>query len=137
MKRCTIIFLALFVSLFLQQLEALHREYEFWGQAHCCKHLTPCPKECLECVVPELKELSLSWGTLNDHSKEDFKAVLILLEKRGIASHQYSKKTLRVAEGVIRREHEKIILNQNVKVIFNEYTNTGEIYLNDAWVVTK
>lgn len=69
--------------------------------------------------------------------EEDFKAVLILLEEQGILSHQYSKKTLQVADGVIRREHEKIILNKNVKVIFNEYSNTGEIFLNDAWVVTK
>ena len=74
---------------------------------------------------------------LTGNVEEDFKTVLILLEEQGVTSHQYSTKTINVADGVLRREHEKIILNQNVKIIFNEYVHTGEVFLNDAWVVTE
>ena len=74
---------------------------------------------------------------LSGNVEEDFKTVLILLEEQDITSHQYSKQIFQVADGVVRREHQKTFLNQKIVVIFNEYTHTGEIFLNNAWVVTK
>lgn len=74
---------------------------------------------------------------LTGNVEEDFRKVKAFLEEQNLTSYQYSKKTIRISEGITRREHEKIILNEKVKVVFNEYTNTGEIFLNDAWVVTK
>jgi tetratricopeptide (TPR) repeat protein len=89
-------------------------------------------------VKPHVLQKKHAWNKLiklTGNIEIDFKNVILLLEEQGISSHQYTKKTLNVVQGVVRREHEKIILNQHVKVVFVEYTATGEMFLNDAWVV--
>jgi hypothetical protein len=69
--------------------------------------------------------------------EKDFQAVLNLLNEHAVASHKYSIKTRDVATGIIRRDHQKVIMNQSVGVTFAEYIETGEIFLINAWVVTR
>lgn len=75
--------------------------------------------------------------TLTGKVEDDFRNVVRLLENEGVISSQYSKQTIDIAKGIVRREHQKTINNYNIRVVFNEYPETGEIFLNDAWVVTK
>lgn len=67
-------------------------------------------EECFQCVVPELKELSLSWHELNDHSR---------------------------GQKIARYNHQMEINGYEVKAIFNKNLETGEMFLNDAWIITK
>lgn len=74
---------------------------------------------------------------LSGDVKVDFKNVLKLLEKEEIISHQYLNNSTQVAEGIIRKVYEKTILNQRVRAIVIEYGGSKEVFLNDAWVVTR
>lgn len=198
-------------------------------------------EECFQCVVPELKELSLSWDMLNDHSKgqkigfiigkygvdifapvgilkginkvkalkranimctlescaasqakqtkileestkraairenivsqsikngkilvrnsntqahimnpkhawnkvikitgnveEDCKNVVKMLESNKIMLEKYRKQTIN-NKNFIRYNHEMKINGYEIRAVFNKNPETGEIFLNDAWVIT-
>lgn len=221
----------------------------FIGAAYDLGHFisTHSTKECLECVVPELKELSLSWNELNDYSKgekmgfiigkygldiylfgvfakglkkltslkrintmftlencalsqskqtlilkestklaisreclisqslktgkilvknknvayhimqpkhawdklikltgnvsEDFKKVLTFLEEHNIYDKSCLKNPITAfpkdSPRIIRSKYEKIIDNHIIEAVFETYLETGEIYLQNAWIVTK
>jgi len=74
---------------------------------------------------------------LTGNIENDFKQVVALLEEHKIYSIEYSIGEVQLSNGIIRKDHVKTILNQKIKVIFNEYTETGEFFLKDGWVITK
>ncbi len=73
---------------------------------------------------------------LSGNVEEDFRKVVSLLEEQSVHSEKFLKQTEKVAESILRKEYEIAIGKEHIKAVFNEYIN-GEIFLNDAWVITK
>jgi Bacterial toxin 35 len=73
--------------------------------------------------------------TITGSLEEDCKSVVKLLEDNKIFSLQYRMEEI-IEKTYIRYDHVMQINGHKVKAIFNKKPN-GEIFLNDAWVITK
>ena len=71
-------------------------------------------------------------GDLN----EDYKKLMKLLEDNQILLEKYRVDS-KVYKKTIRYEHQMKINEHEVKAIFNKNPETNELFLNDAWVITK
>lgn len=75
---------------------------------------------------------------LSGNIEEDFKKVILLLEENSILSEECFLRARTFAEGkIIRSDYQKIINGHKVEVTFETYVETNQIFLQDAWVVTK
>jgi tetratricopeptide (TPR) repeat protein len=78
---------------------------------------------------------------LSGNAEADFKKLLVLLEDSNIldASCLKGKPQLfpKQAPKISKSEYEKIINNCKVHVELETYLETGEFFLQDAWVITK
>ncbi len=79
--------------------------------------------------------------TLSGNVEEDFKKVIILLEKECITEKQFlCEKPMHFPKEnpkIIRTDHKKFINDQEVYAVFEKYIENGEVYLKDAWVITE
>lgn len=73
---------------------------------------------------------------LTGNTEMDCRSVVILLEENNIFLEKYRKNTV-VRPEFTRYDHQMEIGGFEVKAIFNKNPESGEIFLNDAWVVTK
>jgi tetratricopeptide (TPR) repeat protein len=69
--------------------------------------------------------------------EEDCKKVVKLLEDNQIFLEKYRLGPIRKFEDFIRYDQQMTINGYEVRAIFNEYLETEEIFLNDAWIITK
>lgn len=67
----------------------------------------------------------------------DFKKVVKLLEENKVFLEKYREKIIEYNKNFLRYDHKKRINGFEVQVIFNKNLETGEMFLNDAWVITK
>lgn len=78
---------------------------------------------------------------LSGNVEEDFKTVVILLEKNDITNKAFIKgiptSFPKPVPKIIRSDHERIIGDFIVEAVFETYMETGQIFLKDAWVKTK
>ena len=74
---------------------------------------------------------------LTGNVEEDCKNVIKLLEDNQIFLEKYRLKPVETFEKIIRYNHQMKINGCKVRAVFNENLETGEIFLNDAWVITK
>lgn len=73
---------------------------------------------------------------LSGNIEEDFKKVTFLLEEINIYSDKFLRQKVKIADSIFRKEYEISVGKDRIKAIFNEYIS-GEVFLNDAWVITK
>ena len=73
---------------------------------------------------------------ISGNLKDDFRNVIRILEDNQIFLEKY-RVDLKTFEKSIRYEHEIKINGHRVKAIFNKNLETGELFLNDAWVITQ
>jgi tetratricopeptide (TPR) repeat protein len=73
---------------------------------------------------------------LTGNIEEDCKNVVKLLEDHQIFLEKYRVKSRNI-ENFIRYDHKMQINGYEVNAIFNHNIETGQIFLNDAWVITK
>lgn len=73
---------------------------------------------------------------ISGNIEEDCKKVVKLLEDNRISLEKYRKNTT-IRPEFTRYDHQMQINGFEVKAVFNKNPETGEIFLNDAWVVTK
>lgn len=81
-----------------------------------------------------------NWNKLikvSGNVEEDCKTVIKLLEDNQIFLEKYRLKSTETFEKLIRYNHEMTINGHKVKAIFNKNLETGEMFLNDAWVIIK
>lgn len=69
--------------------------------------------------------------------EEDCKNVIKLLEDNQIFLEKYRLEPSRKINNLIRHEHQININGHEVQAIFNQNLKTGELFLNDAWVITN
>lgn len=74
---------------------------------------------------------------ISGNIEEDCKKVVKLLEENKIFLEKYRLEPSRNYKNFIRYDHQMKINGHEVKVIFNKNLEIGEIFLNDAWVITK
>lgn len=79
--------------------------------------------------------------TLSGNVEQDFNAVILLIEENKIINDSYLKDIPQLfprnAPKISKSEYEKIIHNYTVHVEIETYLETGEAFLNDAWIVTR
>jgi tetratricopeptide (TPR) repeat protein len=73
---------------------------------------------------------------ISGNIEEDCKKVVKLLEDNKISMEKYRKNTT-IRPEFTRYDHQMQINGFEVKAVFNKNPETGEIFLNDAWIVTK
>lgn len=73
---------------------------------------------------------------LTGNAQMDCNNVVKLLEKNKIYMEKYRKATITRPE-FIRYDHQMKVNGYDVYAIFNKNPETGEVFLNDAWVITK
>lgn len=73
---------------------------------------------------------------MSGNVEEDCKKVITLLEDNQIFLEKY-RVDVKTFEKAVRYEHEMKINGHGVKAIFNKNLETGDLFLNDAWVITK
>lgn len=78
-----------------------------------------------------------AWNKLINNVEEDCKKVLKLLEDNKIFLEKYRIETIEVRKGFIRYDHRIQINEYEVEAFFTKNLETGEIFLNNAWVVTR
>lgn len=81
-----------------------------------------------------------NWNELvkiSGNLEEDCKNVIKLLEDNQIFLEKYRLKSTETFEKFVRYNHEMTINGHEVKAIFNKNLETGEMFLNDAWVIIK
>lgn len=74
---------------------------------------------------------------MSGNVEEDFKKVVKLLEDNQIFLEKHRLNPTETFEKLVRYNHQMKINGLEVKAIFNKNLETGEIFLNDAWVITK
>lgn len=75
---------------------------------------------------------------LNGNVEEDFKKVTLLLEKETIFSKECFLRSKEFSQGkIIRSDYQKIISGHKVQAVFETYVETNQVFLQDAWVITK
>src|SRR5262249_21717655 len=67
----------------------------------------------------------------------DSQKVLTLLEENKIYLEKYRVDKTETYKSYIRYEHQMKINEYEVKAIFNKNLETGDLFLNDAWVKLK
>lgn len=74
---------------------------------------------------------------LTGNIEVDCKNVIKLLEEHQIHLEKYRLEPARNYHNLISYDHQMKINGYDVKAIFNKNIETGEVFLNNAWVVTK
>lgn len=76
---------------------------------------------------------------LTGNVEEDCEKVIRLLEDNQIFLKKYRLDPIdgQIYQNFVRYDHQMTINGYEIVAIFNEYLETGEIFLNDAWVITK
>lgn len=74
---------------------------------------------------------------LTGNLEEDCKKVLNILEVNQINLEKYRLGPVRKFADYIRYDHQMTINGFQIRAIFNKYVETGEMFLNDAWVITN
>lgn len=74
---------------------------------------------------------------LTGNVEEDCKNVIKLLEDNQIFLEKYRLEPSRKINNFMRHEHQININGHEVQAIFNQNLKTGELFLNDAWVITN
>lgn len=75
---------------------------------------------------------------LSGSVEEDFKNVTILLENNSILADKYLIISEKFADGkIIRADYKMVINGEEIMAIFEKYVETNQVYLKDAWVMTK
>lgn len=74
---------------------------------------------------------------ISGNIEEDFKKVIYLLEENKIFLEKHRIEPTKNFKSFIRYEHQMKINEYNVKIVFNKNLETGEVFLNDAWVITQ
>jgi tetratricopeptide (TPR) repeat protein len=74
---------------------------------------------------------------MSGNVEEDCKKVIKLLEDNQIVLEKYRVKPTETFEKFVRYNHQMEINGHEVKAIFNKNIETGEMFLNDTWVITK
>ncbi|WP_068470554.1 hypothetical protein [Candidatus Protochlamydia phocaeensis] len=74
---------------------------------------------------------------LTGNVEMDCKNVIKLLEDNQIFLEKYRLEPGRNYKNFIRYDHQMKINGHEVKAVFNKNLETGELFLNDAWVITK
>lgn len=74
---------------------------------------------------------------LTGNVEEDCKNVVKLLEEHQIFLEKYRFRPAENFENIARYTHQMEINDFQIKAIFNKNLETGEMFLNDAWVMTK
>lgn len=78
---------------------------------------------------------------LSGNVQEDFKKVVAILEENNIFDKSFLKDKPRlypdVTPKISKAEYEIVINNWQVHVEFRTYLETGETFLQNAWVITK
>jgi RHS repeat-associated protein len=74
---------------------------------------------------------------MSGNPEQDCKRVIKLLEDNRIFSKKYRLDPVEEFGEYVRYNHQMNIQGYEVKAIFNENVKTGQIFLNDAWVITK
>lgn len=69
--------------------------------------------------------------------EEDCKKVIKLLEENQIFLEKYRLRQVQDFQNFIRYDHQMVINGHEVRAVFNKNLETGEIFLNDAWLITK
>lgn len=95
-------------------------------------------------VLHHIMQKKHAWDKLiilTENIEENFAKVIAFIEKNNIIDKRFLKGTIelfpKTAPKVSKATYEKIINDFTVHVELNTYLETGEIFLNDAWVVTK
>ena len=89
-------------------------------------------------VIPHVMQHKHGWDKiikLTGNIEEDFKKIIKLLEDNKIHLEEFRSKTIQINSKIARLEQEIKIGENRIKAIFIEYTESGELFLNDAWVV--
>lgn len=74
---------------------------------------------------------------LTGNVEQDCKRVLQLLEDNHILLEKHRLEPTRNYKNIIRYDHQMKINGYQVLAIFNKNLETGEVFLNNAWVITK
>jgi hypothetical protein len=80
--------------------------------------------------------------SLTGDVEEDFKKVILFLEENHISDQKFFKKSFgfpedAVVKKIIRSNYEAEIHGQLVQAVFENYVETGESFLKDAWIKTR
>lgn len=74
---------------------------------------------------------------ISGNFEEDCGRVVKLLEDNKIYRKKYRLEPVQNYKGFVRYEQQMTINGHEVKAIFNKNLETGDIFLNDAWVITQ
>ncbi len=75
---------------------------------------------------------------LSGNLEEDFKKVALLLEESGILSEKYLLESEKFSHGkIIRTDYKKMVNGHEIRATFETYVESNQIFLKDAWVITK
>jgi len=79
---------------------------------------------------------------LSGSVEEDFKKVVVFLEKNKITDKKFFKQSFgfpeeSVMKQIIRSDYEAQINGHLIQAVFETYVETGETFLKDAWVITR
>jgi phosphate-selective porin len=75
---------------------------------------------------------------LSGNAAEDFKKIKNLLKDNGILSEKNFLRSKKFAQDKIIRSDYKMKINEcEVQAVFETYVETNEVFLKDAWVITK
>jgi hypothetical protein len=79
---------------------------------------------------------------LTGNVEEDFRTLIVFLEKNNIMDPKYLRTTQEFSSTIpVNKihllEYKATINEQHVVVLFEKYLDTGEMYLKNGWVATK